>query len=197
VTTEELAARKAAVRDAARAARRAIAPDARELASQAVEDRVLELLGELAPNATVLGYRAIGDELDPSNTVAALRACGVRVAMPRVNALGELDLCEASESCEYVQGPFGILEPAPGTPLLEPADLDAAIIPGLAFDRAGHRVGYGKGFYDRLLPSLKPGCVTVGVAFEEQLMDTLPHDSHDAIVDFVVTPSGTWPASDE
>lgn len=187
----DLAAAKAALRDRARAARRAIAPDARELAAEAVAARVLELLGELATHATVLAYRATGDELDPASTVAALRARGARIAFPRVNDLGELDVCEATEDCEYVPGPFGILEPAESSRRLGPSDVDVSIVPGLAFDRTGHRVGYGKGYYDRLLPMLRSDCVTVGVAFDEQLVDDVPHDAHDAAVRAVITPSRT------
>ena len=192
---EDLAAAKATLRERGRAARRAIAPDARELAAKAVATRVVDLLGELATHATVLAYRAIGDELDCASTVAALRARGARIALPRVNALGELDVCEASEDCEYVPGPFGILEPAESSRLLSASDVDVAIVPGLAFDRTGHRVGYGKGYYDRLLPTLRPNCVTVGIAYEEQIFDHVPHDGHDAAVRAVVTPSGALKTS--
>lgn len=189
---KDLAAAKTALRSAARAARRAITPEARELAAEAVAKRVLELLGELAPHATVLAYRAIEEELDPASTVAALRARGVRIALPRVNASGELDVCEASERCEYVPGYLGILEPAQGTPLVAPKEVDAALVPGVAFDRSGFRLGYGKGFYDRLLPLLRPECLTLGLAFDEQLADAMPHDECDAPVDAVVTPRGVW-----
>jgi len=188
----DLVAAKASLRSAARAARRAVTPEARELAAKAVSTRVLELLGGLAPHATVLAYRAIDEELDPAGTVAALRARGLRIALPRVNANGELDVCEASDSCEYVAGYFGILEPAEGTPLVAPDEVDAALVPGVAFDRSGFRLGYGKGFYDRLLPLLRPGCLTLGLAFDEQLVAHVPHDDRDAPVDAVVTPWGVW-----
>jgi 5-formyltetrahydrofolate cyclo-ligase len=67
--------------------------------------------------------------------------------------------------------------------------IDAVIVPGVAFDPQGRRLGYGGGFYDRLLPRLRDDCLRVGVAYDEQLVDELPVAEHDAHVHAVVTPS--------
>ena len=189
---DDLAAAKAALRDAARAARRAITPEARELAAEAVAARVLEFLSELPAQATVLAYRATDEELDPASAVAGLRVRGVRIALPRVNAAGGLDVCEASEDCELSPGSLGIFEPVQGTPLVGATEIDAVLVPGVAFDRSGFRLGYGKGYYDQLLPLLRAGCLTVGLAFDEQLVTEVPHDERDVPVGAVATPGGVW-----
>ena len=185
----DLAREKAVLRQTARAARRAIAPELRELAGRAVAERVVELLGELADGATVLAYCATPEELDPASTVAALRARGARIALPRVREDGALDLCETDEVCELRASSLGILEPTANAPLLSPEEVDVVLLPGVAFDASGRRLGLGGGFYDRLIPRLPERCLTVGIAFDEQLFTYVPHAEHDAMVDAVVTPT--------
>lgn len=85
-----------------------------------------------------------------------------------------------------VPGPFGILEPPGGPPA---GDLDVIICPGLAFTRDGHRLGQGGGYYDRALARF-PQARKIAVAFPCQIVATLPHEPHDAIMDAVITPSG-------
>jgi 5-formyltetrahydrofolate cyclo-ligase len=70
---------------------------------------------------------------------------------------------------------------------LDPAELDAVIVPGLAFTRDGHRLGQGGGHFDRFLPRVAPGCLRIGVAFHEQLVDEVPLEPHDVTLDVVVT----------
>ena len=85
-------------------------------------------------------------------------------------------------------GRFGIREPKPqvGTPQAI-ADIDAILVPAVAFDRRGYRVGYGGGYYDRFLPELRGRAVRVGLAFACQLVDSVPAGAHDVPVDFIVT----------
>jgi len=84
---------------------------------------------------------------------------------------------------------FGLLEPKPEyVRVFDKEELDVIIVPGVAFDKYGYRVGYGAGFYDRFLASIdNESVVKVGVAFELQLHDSVPHDSFDATVDIIVT----------
>jgi len=74
--------------------------------------------------------------------------------------------------------------------IASPEDIDVAVVPGLAFDRRGHRVGYGGGFYDRFLGRLRPDALTVGICFSVQLVDEVPHGRGDRPVDLVVTEEG-------
>ena len=88
------------------------------------------------------------------------------------------------------RGAYGIWEPL--GPAIDPTTVDLALVPGLAFAPDGRRLGRGGGFYDRLLPTLRDGCLKVGVAFDEQILDDLPTEPHDALLEIVVTPSRTF-----
>lgn len=83
---------------------------------------------------------------------------------------------------------LGILEPPPGTPELAPELIEAVLVPGLAFDEAGGRLGYGGGFYDRLLPLLS--VPKIGVVYEGLVLSSLPIEAHDARMDFLATEAG-------
>ncbi len=87
-------------------------------------------------------------------------------------------------------GPFGLSQPVAESPLVEVELVDAVIIPGVAFDACGSRLGYGGGYYDRLLPRLGPDCMRIGFAFAEQILAEIPAEPHDAVVDLVVTQNG-------
>lgn len=87
--------------------------------------------------------------------------------------------------------PFGMDEPSAGLPMIAPSDIELALIPGLAYDRAGWRLGYGGGYYDRLLTDF-PG-YRVGAVFQALLFDQLPHGGFDQQMDWVVTEDGFWP----
>ena len=89
---------------------------------------------------------------------------------------------------ELVPGPFGLAQPSEHAPHVSHARIDAVIIPGVAFDEQGTRLGYGGGYYDRLLPMMRPECMRVGVAFDEQVLAHIPAEEHDACVDVLVTP---------
>lgn len=90
------------------------------------------------------------------------------------------------------KGGFGIPEPEPDRcPLIQPDQLDLVFVPGLAFDNDGYRVGYGGGYYDKLLADLEPSALTVGVCYQFQLIDRCPREDHDRAVDRVITEQGT------
>jgi 5-formyltetrahydrofolate cyclo-ligase len=87
-------------------------------------------------------------------------------------------------------GPHGIREPdRDQVPEIEPAAIDLILVPGLLFTPLGDRLGYGGGYYDRFLPQLPDRCKRLGIASDSQIVQDLPHDSWDAAVDFVVTPT--------
>jgi 5-formyltetrahydrofolate cyclo-ligase len=185
----DLLAAKAAIRASARAVRAAIPVADRDAAAQAV-GRLITALPQLASARLVLGYCAKGDELDLLPALERLRARGVRIAYPRVTGSGTLDLHEVADECDLELGSFSLREPHPAAPQVTPQDIDAVLVPGVAFDARGHRVGYGGGFYDRLLPQLRPDCPRIGIAFDAQLTPEVPADVRDATVDLTVTPSG-------
>jgi 5-formyltetrahydrofolate cyclo-ligase len=185
----ELAQQKAALRLAARAARRAVSPEMREMAAQAIAHRLLEL-PELQGVRAVLMYGASPEEADPLYAEAALRQRGVRVVYPRVGEDG-LELHWIDDRDHLVRGTFGLLEPAPDAACALPEDIDAIIVPGVAFDESGRRLGYGGGYYDVLLKTDCSGVPAIGIGYDEQLFEHVPCDAGDQHMDLVITPTRT------
>lgn len=133
--------------------------------------------------STVLVFKAVRYELSVvSATNHALRA-GKRVCFPRV-APGGLSLHEVTGWSQLEPGAYGVPEPHEAAPVVPPAMVDVALVPGLAFTRDGRRLGQGGGYYDRLLPAL--GGASWGVCFSQQVEPELPHETHDRPVDRVV-----------
>ncbi|MZP29878.1 5-formyltetrahydrofolate cyclo-ligase [Heliobacterium undosum] len=93
-------------------------------------------------------------------------------------------------------GTWGILEPATVVPV-EPASLDLVIVPGVAFDRQGNRLGYGAGYYDRFLPSLRPEAQKIALAFDLQIAHQICPDDHDIPMDWIITESGVIDCREE
>ncbi len=152
-------------------------------------------LPELAIARVVLAYGATPEEIDPLPAVESLRACGATIAYPRIESPGELTLHLVDEESELVAGPFGLRQPTPGATIVDPSDVDAVIVPGVAFDEACRRLGYGGGYYDRLLPRLRSDCALIGVAYDEQVLETIPAEEHDVRLHAVVTPTRVLRAS--
>ena len=179
----DVTATKAALRDSALRARRGMDDAERRQASQVAASR-LASLPELRRARTVLLYAATHDEADPSPLLARLHSRGVRTLFPRVR--GEvLDLVEARDLATLTLGYRGIHEPV--GPSVSPGVVDLAVVPGVAFDAAGGRLGQGGGHYDRLLPELAAHCVRVGFCFSCQMAARIPREAHDQPVDAVVT----------
>ncbi len=183
----DLHERKAALREAAQARRKA-AHDAADGAAEAARDRFLA--AGLHRGARVAsGYRRIRSELDPEPLMLALVEAGCRLSVPVIEGRGlPLRFREWRPGARMQPGPFGAQVPAEGD-WLEP---DLLVVPLLAFDAAGRRLGYGGGFYDRTLARLRAaGPVTaVGFGYAAQEVDEVPADRTDQILDAVVTEAG-------
>ena len=185
---DPIAAAKHAARQRAREARECL--DLTVCREHAVSIAALLLgLPELGGVATVLTYAALPAELDPSLAIDALRARGVRIAYTRIEAPGVLGLHSVHDGTELVPGPLSIRQPSEDSPRVAHDEIDIVIVPGVAFDERGARLGYGGGYFDRLLPLLREDCVRIGVAFDEQLIPEIPAQEHDEHVDIVVTPT--------
>lgn len=178
---------KARLRAETRALREAMTSEERRVASEAMCRR-LTGLPEASDVRTVLAYAALPGEPDPSPAVQEFRARGARVAFPRVCGPGRLSLHVTGE---LAAGYCGILEPSADSPVIEPREIDLVIVPGCAFDEACRRLGMGGGFYDRLLPLLRPDALRIGLSFDEQIVERVPAEPHDVAVDIVVTPRRT------
>lgn len=178
--------------------RDALAPEARASASRTAADRVLEVAPE---RGRVALFSARGSEIDPRWLAEALQLEGALLAYPRVE--GAKMVFAAPGPSGLVPGGFGLLEPPAGSTLIEPESLDFILVPGLLFDRErGHRLGYGKGYFDRLLGPLSEAETRprfIGFAFEAQVVTDLPVGPRDVPVDVLVTEERTrwFPAPDE
>ena len=188
MSDEDVAAAKHAARARAREARDGVAARERRLAAQEISHALLTL-PELQSARVILAYAALPSEIDPAPAIWRLRARGAAIAYPRIESPGVLGLHLVAHELELVAGPFGLAQPSAHAPRAPREAIDVVILPGVAFDERGRRLGYGGGYYDRMLPTLRPDCIRVGIAFNEQLLSEIPAEEHDAHVDIVVTPS--------
>ena len=141
---------------------------------------------ELFRNARALGlYSPIFNEVLTDDIFFAALAAGKKVAFPRVRG-PLLEFAEVQHLESLHTGTFGIKEPT-AEKTFPLAELDILIVPGVVFDVQGGRLGYGKGFYDRILEEQNTKLSLIGLCFEIQLVTFLPKESHDILMDAVVT----------
>ncbi|MFO0827800.1 MAG: 5-formyltetrahydrofolate cyclo-ligase [Phycisphaerales bacterium] len=179
---------KKVLRAEIRARLAAMDPAARRVASRAACARLLAL-DEVRDAGAVLFYMAMPVEVDPSVVMSECLRDGVRVAVPVIDRdSGELEAIEIESLDErwFRRDKMGILEPIGGA-RIRATELDAIVVPGLAFDRRGGRLGRGAGYYDRLLVRVTPRCRTIGFAFDCQVVESVPVDTHDRPVAALVT----------
>ena len=185
-----LRASKLALRQRVLAARDALPAAMRAAASAAIATRILTRADFMSARAVSLTL-PFGSEWDTLALVRAALAAGKTVAVPRVDKakrmLGLHAICDPQR--DIVAGYRDIPEPSPTCPLVSPDTIDFVLVPGVAFDSAGRRLGYGGGYYDRLLPLLSPRAARIAGAFEAQLVDCVPAAPHDIAIDAVVTES--------
>jgi len=140
----------------------------------------------ITPSMVIGGYHALPEEADPSLLLARLVELGCEVAFPRVTGKDQpLDFHHVPDGEVLAPGSFGIPEPLAHWPTARP---DLLLVPLLAFDRLGHRLGYGGGFYDRTLALLQ--VPAIGIAYAGQEVASLPRGPHDMALAMVVTEQG-------
>ena len=162
-------------------------PDAGETLADKFPLKLLERYGP-----TVAVYLPIGSEIDPRPLMGKLIEAGAKLALPCVQEDGSMVYRAYTRGDMLEKRPFGLLEPNPDVPEVNPT---LVITPLLAFDRKGHRLGYGKGHYDRALTRLREqGRVFVcGLAFMGQEVEHVPAEPHDVPLDWVMTERGSIP----
>lgn len=178
------------LRTAALAKRDELSSEQRIAAAAAVARRGLPL--EITRGTIVSGYSAIRSEIDPVPLMRTLAAQGVRLALPAVMARGKSLAFRAwSPDDRLMLGPLGILEPSPAAAEVVP---DIMLVPLAAFDRLGHRIGYGAGHYDFTLAHLRKtkAITAIGLAFAAQEIEAVPALSHDVALDYVLTETNTF-----
>jgi 5-formyltetrahydrofolate cyclo-ligase len=173
--------------------RATLSEDDRRARSEAASVRLLGLVELAMPRGlAVAGYVAAKGEIDPALALADVATRGAVVALPRVSAEAPRLRFHRADAGPLVRGAFGLLEPAATAAELAPDALDVVIVPGLAFDADGRRLGFGGGYYDGAFGADAPGvgkqrAVRIGLAFDFQLVARCPAGEGDVPVDAVVT----------
>ncbi len=185
---------KADLRRRMRRLRAALDPAQRAAASRAIAAH-LSGLPELAGARHVLAYAATPAEVDLDAWFRGLLAAGRDVSFPVVAGADLHAARVVDPDRDLGPGWRGLREPPASAPRTDPALIDLAVVPGLAFDRRGGRLGQGGGHLDRLLARLRPAATVVGVAFDVQRLPPgtlLPAEDHDVGMAMVVTETGVW-----
>ena len=165
------------------AARDKLRPRQREAKSREIEERLFSV-PEFKTARTVMFFASFRSEVDTGSMIRRALTFGKRVVLPKVEG-AELALHEITDfDSDVAPGAWGIPEPIESRPVLL-EEIDLIIVPGAAFDKQGNRLGYGAGFYDKLLPAFKK--MTVALSFELQLVPNVPADVHDVPIKRIVT----------
>lgn len=186
--------RKKALREQAHANRNA-QPDKDALSTRICQSFMS--LPEYAAAQTVLFYVDVRSEVRTRQSLPEALTHGKKIVVPWCNDQGELELFHLESMEELSLGMYRILEPKPELRRLPPKvvpveKLDLVMVPGVAFDRTGARMGHGKGYYDKLLEHARPDTPLVALAFECQLFDAIPTAAHDVFMDKVITENAVY-----
>lgn len=186
--------RKARIRESVLSARNLLSPDDRSARSRRIVS-VVVALEAFCQASTVMGYCSFGSEVETDGFTEAALAQGKNLVLPRIDrALGCLRLYLVNDpASQLLDGVWGIREPNPAScDELAPGMLEFVLSPGVAFDQRGGRIGYGKGYYDRLLESCSAQggkFAIVAGAFDHQVVPFVPMEPHDVPIDTIVTES--------
>ena len=181
----DIADLKSAIRREAVARRDALPASERAKAAETIAARPFPVA--IAPGTIVSGFSALKSEINPVPLMRKLADLGVQLALPVVAGRGKPLIMRAwSFGAPLVSGVWGIREPPPEAPEVAP---DILLVPLLAFDRTGRRIGYGAGYYDMTIAALraKKPAVAVGIAYAAQEIDAVPVTPRDARLDLVLT----------
>lgn len=183
--TELTAADKPALRNEALARRDAMAAADRQAGAEAVAARGLPVA--VPVGAIVSGFMPMKTEINPLPLLRKLAAAGASLALPAIDRRGKPLIMRGWKVGDALaSGQWGIREPVPAAPVVDP---DILIVPLAAFDRRGHRIGYGAGYYDMTIAGLRAmkKVIALGIAFAVQEIARVPNTEHDQQLDFVLT----------
>ncbi len=186
---EEIREKKQEIREEITRKITSLKPDALSAKTKAIEERLFEFANFLEARIALL-YTPIAAEVNTREIIQRSYMYNKIIVLPAFDEeTRKMTLMKIDDPAkDLIDGPRGNLEPDPGRCKVVPIDcLDIAIIPGLAMDEKGGRIGSGKGFYDRLIPNLPITTRKVGLVFEDQIIGVAPMESHDKHVDIVIT----------
>jgi 5-formyltetrahydrofolate cyclo-ligase len=150
-----------------------------------IADSVLK--SEVFKNAdTVFAYWSAGSEVDTSKIIEKALSCGKNIALPKcTDSQGNMQFYYIDSLSDLTEGMYGIMEPEGNKAADDFTASSLCLVPALSFDSDGYRLGYGKGYYDRFLSDFKG--ISIGLAYEECLCDSLPRDEYDKKVNYIIT----------
>jgi 5-formyltetrahydrofolate cyclo-ligase len=179
---------KQTIREEVLRKRNYIPREVRSVKNLLIKERILSL-PEFVSSHTILFYASFRSEVGTSGMIKESIDAGKRVLLPKVDRENKkLWLYEIKDISELSSGYMGIPEPLPADErMVGPEAVDLVVIPGIGYDYSGNRLGYGAGFYDRLLSQTEKKLLVIAPAFEEQLVDHIPAEEHDVKVYIIVT----------
>ncbi len=180
---------KTRIREQIKAARGALTGAEVMEKSREIAKRLLALK-QFSEAGCVMFYHAFDNEVETEEVIEKALGLGKLVLLPRCNITGrDMEVCEVRNlEADLRSSAYGIMEPVEHTKVVRQLEqIDLCVVPGVAFDRAGHRIGQGKGFYDVFLARLSPRTLKVAMAFELQLVESIPHQKHDVPMDMIIT----------
>jgi 5-formyltetrahydrofolate cyclo-ligase len=182
---ETVSIQKVELRTAAQTRRDELSADVRKAAAETIAARKFPL--PITTNTIISGFMPLKSEINPLPLMQKLAAAGARLALPAIAGRGKPLIMRAWEyGAPLDRGQWGIREPKPEAPEVEP---DILLVPLLAFDRAGYRLGYGAGYYDMTIHRLRAlkSVTAVGIAFAAQEVPKIPTTPRDERLDLVLT----------
>jgi len=189
-SAELLTAEKRALRRLMEERRGAFAPEERARRSAAGCER-LQSLAQFARAELVAGFVSFRSEIDPGAALESVRRRDGTVVLPRVtrDCSPRLRFLNARSPSDLQPGAFGVVEPDADCPEVPIEEIAVLVVPGLAFDSAGRRLGYGGGYYDEVATRVRAAGrgLLVGFGFEIQVVDRCPAGSRDVVIDYVIT----------
>jgi 5-formyltetrahydrofolate cyclo-ligase len=193
-TQDDFQERKQRIREQAHANRNK--QENKDELSRSIVDRFVAL-PEYAAAETVMFYIDVRAEVRTRHSLPDALRSGKKIVVPWCNDQGELELFHLTSMDELAVGMYKILEPTPELRQLpdkqvRAEDLDVVMVPGVAFDRRGGRMGHGKGYYDKLLQHARPDAPLVALAFECQLFPEIPVAPHDIFMDKIITEAAVY-----
>ena len=179
---------KVRLRQELKSSRESIGPAQREAAAMAAEAKIVNL-PEWQNAKVVCLYASFQGELPTTQLLQNLLRSDKRCVLPKVNSQGMPELYEIKSFQDLELSSLEILEPKINCPRINPTQIDFFLVPGIGFDRQGNRLGHGAGFYDRLLAQASPTAYFLGYGYDFQVVDAIPHETHDMVMHAMATPS--------
>ncbi|MHB1185107.1 MAG: 5-formyltetrahydrofolate cyclo-ligase [Desulfobulbia bacterium] len=183
---------RTALRARIMAARDSLSPEERQRKNLAITERLLAL-PEFAGARHVFAYVSFRSEVETLNLIAHCLDTGVTVSVPLtlVQEHRLLPYAITDPGRDLVPGYCSIPEPLQTLPLVDPGAIEVVVTPGSVFDAQGGRLGYGGGYYDRFLHTAAPQALRIGLAFDLQVVEAVPLESHDEQLDYLITETRT------